>query len=267
MNLAIKMIVSDLDGTLVDSDQAGYTVSRELVESIRLFRESGKIFTIATGRPQASSISIINQLGLDVPYIACNGALITDREGTRFYTHSFKMDNWQPFLDKFQKSGATILINQEDKVYYLNMTEAVLRYEAKECIRCHPAGEWLRNEHKAVNKILLIGDVSRFKAEWENLASEIKSCCRYVISEYNYMEVIGAEVSKGTALKTLKKHLGIRDDEVVCIGNHMNDKELLQEAHIGVAVANAEDELKKTADYVTAGDFHWGVMEVINKYK
>ncbi|MCB8814784.1 HAD family hydrolase [Desulfosporosinus shakirovi] len=261
------MIVSDLDGTLFNSDQPGYEVSRELIKSIRLFRESGRIFTIATGRPQSSCTSVVNQLDLDVPYIACNGALITDRTGKRYYSHSFSLDNWLPFLEKVRELGAAVLITHLDKVYYLQMTEAVRRYENKEGIQCHPAGDWLIQGDNPVSKVLLIGNVSALKIEWENLNPSIKNFCRYVISEHNYMEVIGSEISKGAALKLLKKHLGIRDDEVVCIGNQMNDLELLEEAHIGVAVANAEAELKTMADYITAGEFDRGVLEVINKYR
>ena len=51
------------------------------------------------------------------------------------------------------------------------------------------------------------------------------------------------------------------------IGNHMNDLELLEESHVGIAVSNADENLKKHADYVTEGSFYEGVIEVINMFK
>lgn len=80
------------------------------------------------------------------------------------------------------------------------------------------------------------------------------------------MEIIKKDVSKGSALRKLKKHLGLKDEEVVAIGNHMNDKELIEEAFMGAAVANAVEGLKDIADFVTVGEYEEGVVEVIEKF-
>ena len=93
-----------------------------------------------------------------------------------------------------------------------------------------------------------------------------KSQYRYIISEDDYFEIVKKDISKGNALKKLKKYLGLRDDEVVSIGNHMNDKELIEESFVGVAVANAVEGLKEVADFVTEGEYEKGVIEVINKF-
>jgi hydroxymethylpyrimidine pyrophosphatase-like HAD family hydrolase len=66
-------------------------------------------------------------------------------------------------------------------------------------------------------------------------------------------------------VEKLIAHLNIKG-EVLTLGNHMNDLELLQVADIGVAVANATEELKKFADYVTKGEYEKGVMESIEKF-
>lgn len=72
--MSIKMIVSDLDGTLFNSDKKGYTVSKELIKEIKEFQESGNIFTIATGRPIETSLDVAKTVGINAPYIAYNGA-------------------------------------------------------------------------------------------------------------------------------------------------------------------------------------------------
>lgn len=260
------MVVSDLDGTLVDSDCPGYVLSKDLIEAVRLFREAGKLFTIATGRPESTSINVAKELELDIPYIAYNGAMILDSEGKRIYSAEFELNQWRGFLHNVRQIGATVLLYMNGGVYYLDYTERVKIYEHKERTKCIQAEDGVLDKNLKVNKILLIGNVQELKKYWDNVVGSLKSKCRYTISEHNYMEIIRQDVSKGAALRYLKKYLKLKDNEVVGIGNHMNDLELLEESHIGIAVSNAEEELKKAANYVTEGSFHEGVIEVIKKY-
>ena len=101
---------------------------------------------------------------------------------------------------------------------------------------------------------------------WTRLEENILSDFRYVISEDDYFEIVKNNVSKGSALKILKKHLGINDSQVISIGNHMNDKELIEEAHVGYAVANATPGLKDIADFTTSNEYEKGVIEIIRKH-
>lgn len=145
-------------------------------------------------------------------------------------------------------------------------TLKILEYEKKEKTKCVEGKKELIDCELLINKILLIGDVSKMVDLWNTLGKNVREKFRYVISEDDSFEIVRNNVSKGNALKILKKYLKISDDEVVAIGNHMNDKELIEEAHFGYAVANAVDDLKDIADYVTEGEYEVGVMEVIEKY-
>ena len=117
-----------------------------------------------------------------------------------------------------------------------------------------------------VNKILVIGNVEEYKKAWISLDKSIQNNFRYVISEDDYFEIVKNNVSKGSALKILKKHLGIGNEQVISVGNHMNDKELIEEAHVGYAVANATEGLKNVADYITHAEYEKGVIEIIKKH-
>jgi hypothetical protein len=118
-----------------------------------------------------------------------------------------------------------------------------------------------------ISKILIIGNVEIFKKIFNDLDSSLRDEFRYVISEDDYFEIVKNNVSKGNALKKLKEYLKLKDNEVATIGNHMNDKELLEEGHVGAAVFNAVDGLKGIADVVTKGEYENGVIELIRKYK
>ena len=122
------------------------------------------------------------------------------------------------------------------------------------------------NSSLKVNKILIIGKVENYINMWIQLNENILREFKYIISEDNYFEIVKSNVSKGNALKILKKYLNINDNQVISIGNHMNDKELIEEAHIGYAVANATEKLKSIADFITYKEYEQGVIEVIKKY-
>lgn len=262
----IKMIVSDLDGTLFNSDKEGYEISLKLIEKVREFKKKGKIFTVATGRPEETSFEIVKKLGINVPYIACNGAKIIDENGKEIYSNIFSLKIWIEFLEKLHDIGATVIFPYDGQVMCLKYTKRIPIYEKKELVKCIELDKKLIDSELSINKILIIGNVEKYKEYWEELEENLKNEFRYVISEDDYMEIIKKDVSKGNALKALKNYLGIMDEEVLTIGNHMNDKELIEEGHVGVAVANAVEGLKNIADLVTEGEYEEGVIEVIEKF-
>ena len=265
--MSIKMIVSDLDGTLFNSDEENYEISKELIKEVKEFQKKGKIFTIATGRPIETSLEVVKTLGINAPYIAYNGAKIVDCNGKEIYSEDFSLTIWLPFLEEFKKAGASVIFYHNGQVFCLNYNERISVYEKKEITKCIEADEDFLKDELQISKILIIGDVEKFKVIFENLHQSLKDEFRYVISEDDYFEIIKNNVSKGNALKRLKEHLSIEDDEVVTIGNHMNDKELIEEGYVGAAVFNAVDGLKNIADVVTHGEYEKGVIQLIRKYK
>ncbi|UZW13495.1 HAD family hydrolase [Clostridium pasteurianum] len=264
--MSIKMIVSDLDGTLVNSYKEGYKISSKLIEEIHNFERKGKIFTIATGRSKEAALSVIKELDISFPYIVYNGAEIIDKGGNQIYSDTFLLKTWILFLDRLQELGASVIFSYDGQIFCLKYTDRISVYEKKEMIKCEVIDKSLLDSNIEVNKILIIGDVEKYKQCWNELDEISKSEFRYVISEDDYMEILTKGISKGSALKKLKEYLNIKDEEVVTIGNHMNDKELIEEAHIGVAVANAVDGLKNIANIITDGEYEEGVIEVIKKF-
>lgn len=264
--MSIKMIVSDLDGTLFNSECEGYEVSRELISQIEEFKRKGNIFTIATGRPIETSIEVAKTVGINAPYITYNGAKIADIKGEKIYSKQFLLKEVLPFLREVDKFGASIIFYVNGKVYCFKHTERITAYEKKELIRCEEVDESIFNTDIRVNKVLVIGDIEQYRKVWNNLETYMKNKFRYVISEDDYFEIVQSDISKGEALKILKEHLNIENLEVIAVGNHMNDKELIEVADIGFAVNNAVDGLKEIADYVTKEEYENGVIEILKKY-
>lgn len=85
--------------------------------------------------------------------------------------------------------------------------------------------------------------------------------------EYEYLDITSSNTSKGNALNLLREYLRLSQDEVMAIGDNINDKDMLQNAGIGVAVANASEQLKQIASYITTSPVEdGGFAEAITKY-
>jgi hypothetical protein len=85
-------------------------------------------------------------------------------------------------------------------------------------------------------------------------------------SKPHFLEFAHIEATKGNALAFLAAHFGIKREEVIAVGDGYNDLDMLDYAGLGVVVANARDEIKKFADYVTSAPYGDGVVEVLEKF-
>lgn len=73
-------------------------------------------------------------------------------------------------------------------------------------------------------------------------------------------------MDKGTAVSKLMRHLDIKKDKVICVGDSYNDLSMLRCAGLGVAMGNAQKEVQEAADYITAGNDEDGVAKVVERF-
>ncbi|MCS7461396.1 Cof-type HAD-IIB family hydrolase [Paenibacillus doosanensis] len=256
----IRLIVSDLDGTLLSED---HSLTEPVKEAVRRFRANGGMFTIATGRFGLAAQKIVEELDIDIPFILCNGSVIADR--SRVWSAStLELRELTPFLLAAERSGVTVMLFEEAGVSVLSRTAAVEQFEIKEGIRCvvvDPSEEgW---QGKPLQKILLIGDMRRIRELWELHLPSFNRSYATIQSEDDYFEVIPPNQSKGSALKKLAELLQVTPAEVLGIGNQLNDMDMIEYAGVGAAVANSHPELKAKASFVCSRCYGDGVVEAM----
>src|SRR5690606_21736155 len=121
----------------------------------------------------------------------------------------------------------------------------VLAFKHKEAVKCKLISitdvSWTRAE---LEKVILIGDIAKIEALWSNWSAQLQHNVELFQSEANYMELVASGTSKGHALERLSEMLNIDKQNIMAIGNQMNDLPMLQAAGVGVAVANSPEELK-----------------------
>ena len=244
-------IISDMDGTILTEDKK---ISRENLEAIKYFRDNGGCFTLASGRIYKKMILYSDVLEFTDPIISHNGTVIYD------FNHDKVL--YSKFIDGDYKSVIKKIFDEFPFMGIEAYTEHdVIFLKYNEFIKKHIADE---NFADNLNSIIW-HDFDEISPEWckilmanspqdndmlENILPKKYPDFQFVRSEAHYYEILPNDISKGAAAEKLMKILGKPMDKLYAIGDNMNDAELLAVAKTGIAVKNAAEELKKTADFV-----------------
>ncbi|MED1794696.1 Cof-type HAD-IIB family hydrolase [Brevibacillus nitrificans] len=254
------MIVTDMDGTLLTMDQK---ISEENRAAIKRFQDAGGMFTLATGRMEASVRPFIENLRLNTPMILYNGAKIyCPTTQTALYEQGMQLPRhvWQCYLDLLQEDVG-MLLYQQGKVYTPRANTIVTEHEKKDSVICGAIEHASLNE--AITKLLIISDNPERLKQFERATVASGLPLDFVYSEANYLEILPRGVSKGAALEKL---VGLYPFPIytIAVGDNLNDVTMIQTADKGVAVANAHPELKKIADEITVHHEQHAIAKIID---
>lgn len=257
------MMISDLDGTLIDKQR---NITKKTKYAVEAFKTNGGIFSIATGRGINSAKRYIDQLNIDVPVILFNGCVIYKPSNHEIiYQNCLKKELYLEIIKLWETGRYDVDL----VVFGLNGI-----YIKK---RSHMIDVFLDidNEYAKIQedltkiedpiKVLLLGDAQISRRLVDELKSEFKVPFSCVQSDDVFIEILPNGVTKGTALKKLSDIMKISMDEIVAVGDQDNDRDMIMNAGLGVAMANADESVKSNADFVTKTNMQDGVAYLIRK--
>lgn len=258
------MVVTDLDHTLLSADKE---ISDDAVDIIDRLKKNDVKFTFITGRPPYAIKKFAEKVCMSAPIVGCNGALIVGQEKGQ-YISGITLD-FPPLvnlLESSKKQNLTVLILAGGVEYALSETNWT--QQRKEVGREIPIAElsfFLKEE--SIFKVNIIAEENK-DAFSSLLPMIIELDDHYSISVYGNegCEIVAKGVNKKTGLEKLCKLTDIRIDEVLAIGDDVNDIEMIKAAGFGVAVGNAKEQTKRVADYVCDNTYTKGFIEAIGKF-
>ncbi len=261
MSASYKLVVCDVDGTLVNDRKEVSPLTREAIE---LFRRQGGEFSLATGRIEKSVAVFCRDMAISVPVILYNGAKIYHPQ-TREVIRNLLLSP-----EEVNQAAAMMLDYPFDFIFYSGGEAYILRhssaigvYEKGDGFTCVVEPDISQILNREITKILMIGDNRFFSDFREEFTSNPACRANLVQSEPAYLEILPQGVNKGDALKVLADHLNLSLDEIICFGDNLNDLEMIQEAGIGVAMANGREEVRQVADIVAPTNNEDGVGTVL----
>lgn len=260
-----RLIAVDLDDTLLTDD---LTVSEPTRQAIADAIAQGAHVTIATGRMFESAQRIARQVGLNVPIITYQGSLIKNLLDEQvLYERSVPVAVAARIHDYCVANGLHLQTFIADKLYAAEENDRLLRYAAQSKIPYTIEPDFKRLiSSEGQTKMLAIDEPERLDALLPELKALFAGEVHVTKSKPNYVEFTHVEGTKGHALRFLAAHYGIPIEETIGVGDAMNDREMIETAGLGVAMANAAPSLKEIADFVTLSNNDDGVKHVLDKF-
>lgn len=264
----IRLIVADLDGTLLNSE---HCVTPMTEDAVRRAMAHGVLFTVATGKTYPSTTDLIQRFGITIPVICSNGTLVHAPDGTilkrspirrEYAIEAMQMADEAGMVTVIY-SGASLICRQYDR----NLAELVEHGEPEPMLIQDLIGA-VRTEIDPDKIIFMNGDdlesVVRFQAALEERFAGRAQAMRSGLA--SLVELIPLGISKGTALDFILEVTGVSAAETICFGDNCNDLEMIRRARIGVAMAQAPEDVRKEADYVTRSNDEDGVGYAVHKF-
>lgn len=263
----IKLIMSDIDGTILDKN---HQLDSHLIELMPLLKQYDIPFVLASARSPLGIAPISKELGItDCPIAFYNGALIS--LGDKILSqHTIDKKELLLLHDFLKKEFPTVSINvYSGKDWLVNTIDEWVEIEAqitRESPKVTSLADFLQEEKNLIHKLLLIDNTSTIQKLKETLATMDFPQTDFYLSKDNYLEVTHNQVSKKQALLELANYYQLSLSEIMTIGDNYNDIPMIETAGLGVAMGNAPTEVKTCANTVTDSNDQNGVSKAIKLY-
>lgn len=275
-----KLLCLDMDGTVLNDEKK---VSEENLKAIKKAHALGIKIAICTGRLFANARVYADIFGIEAPIIASNGAYIRDKGSDDvIYKCVLGKEKASKLYSIVEKYGFVLFFNEcdsvisskkfdDDKNIYVKMNKELPEDRRVRLLYTEDMLETIRSEGDEILKCICIDENAIKSQNYKKLNEARKEILKVggfeIASSFrNNFEVMCEGVSKGRAAKVLADFYHISQDEVMCIGDNENDLSMIEYAGMGVAMGNAEESVKKVANYVTDTNNNSGVAKAINKF-
>lgn len=269
----IKLIVIDIDGTLLDSEGR---LSAENKSALKKAQAKNVQIILCTGRPIRSAQYLLEDLDLlseNDLIITSNGGLIQQaKTGEILHEVTFNREESLAIYQLGKKLKMPIVFIDSDYVYEPKYPKGLPsiytggKAERENGLKFVEVDINHLPDSFSVHQIL----ISRPEEELDAIIPMIPECYYKKYTIYKslpiLLEFLPKQVDKGTSMLMVAEHLGIKREQIMGIGDQENDLSLVKEAGLGIAMENAVQVVKEGADYITKSNDQDGVAHAIQKF-
>jgi hypothetical protein len=230
-------------------------------------RASGAHVVVVTGRMFRAVRPYLEQAGLDDLVVCYQGAVVADPATGEFLLHvPIPLPEAREAMDAVLAAGLHLNCYVDDELYVAEVTPEARRYADFQHLEIHAVGDlrvWLDHDP---TKLVAVGDPAALDALEKELKPRFAGRLFISKSLPFFLEFAHPDVSKASGLGFVAERLGFRPEETVACGDGENDRELLDWAGYGVAVANAHEDVLARADLVVPSVQEEGVAALLEAY-
>jgi Cof subfamily protein (haloacid dehalogenase superfamily) len=250
-------IFLDLDGTIIDHDSN--SIPESTYKAILMLKENGHQVYIATGRVPALFYGVEKELGID-SYIAGNGNVgVIDHKVV--YVNAIPLETIKLFIDTFSPKYDIGFEGSNEYVLFSDNHDVHKKFNDSWHIP-HPKKDEHFHLNNPVIQLLLYTEEDSYK-DYKHLFPELN---------FSYSNKYGLDINlvgglKENGIKVFEKELGFSSQDVIAVGDGINDIGMIEYAGIGIAMGNAYEETKAAADMVTDTVQNDGLYKAFRKLK
>ncbi len=271
---SIKLLVIDIDGTLLNPE--GKITARTLA-AVQAAQEAGIVVTLATARRYCNTVHIAQELGIACPLIVYDGALIKEYPlASILHSHPLQADVAQQAVELLVRhqlqpvvhpttglqeeiwTGSPDLDNLWLDAYFTVYSDQVRRVPYAKLCAGHPSPLRVVAFDSEEHIMRLSPELDSLDCSWITINRGSFGC-----AEIAFME---RDCSKASGVATLARLLDIPLQQVMALGDNLNDMQMLQVVGWGVAMGQSPDRVKAVAQAITANNAEDGAAQAIERY-
>ena len=262
--MGYKMIAVDMDGTLLnDAGQITPVTAAAIVRAMA----AGVVFSISTGRPIQGIEKYNHILHLNAPVIAYNGAMVVDPQTKQvLFQQGLEKDDARRILALGNALGTTMCIWSANRLYGNVLNDKIHDYKKLSGVEPLLVEDYEALLEQGITKILWYDTVEKLAKYQQMLGEMAFDSVTYCTSKPVFLEFFNSKVSKAKAMEFIGGLYQIRREEMIAIGDGLNDLSMIEYAGLGVAMGNAHPAVKEIAGYVTASNEEDGIAQVIQEF-
>ncbi|WP_187296250.1 Cof-type HAD-IIB family hydrolase [Tepidibacter mesophilus] len=240
--MGYKAIISDLDGTLLNSNHRVSEYTKSVIEKVV---KKGIKFFIATGRHHKDASHIKEQLNLDTVLITSNGSRAHNFKNEKLLCHNIDSEISKSILKMKFDEDIHVNVYQEDHWLVEKENEWLGDFNDESSFMYKMVDFKNLDSYECIKFFFICNDGNKLKLVKEEIESKFSDYVHATFSLPICLEVMAKGVSKGAALEEILKDYGISSNEVIAFGDGFNDFEMLSSVGKGLVMGNADENLKK----------------------
>ena len=260
----IKLVLSDVDGTLVTPEKE---LTARAVEAVERLHEAEILFAVTSGRPPRGMSMLVEPLALATPIAAFNGGLLASPELEVLEEHTIPDRLVSPALELLESFALTTWVYRGNDWLVLDPDGPHVEREAH-TVRFEPhVVDSFDGATSKVAKIVGVSDdhdaVAAAAAEASEVLGDDVSASR---SQPYYVDVTHPDANKGAVVRYLSRHYEVPPEEIATIGDMPNDVLMFAHSGLSIAMGNADREVQRAARRVTGSNDDDGFAHAVERF-
>lgn len=260
MSEAIRLVVSDVDGTLVDKQKK---LAPATIAAVADLKAVGIGFTIISARPRSGMMPIADTLAIDVPMGAFNGGTVFRRDGTLLCQHRVDADVVRQMFAIAEGAPVDIWVFADDLWYASTDQGAHVDSERIAANQQPIVTSDFTGLYDRADKITFVSDEPDVLIDLRKRAAALAERATIMQSQTYYLDVTALAANKGDGITLLAEAMGTPLSATAAIGDQANDLPMFARAGLSIAMGQGPETVRAKADRVTAGNDADGVAKAI----